>query len=395
MLLISPLIILSSIVTYVAVRLRAKKSTGTIASASIVVLGLILVEIEFFSFINNFLSWKSISLATVGLIVLEIHLRIKEKLTLKRNLIDFGYVKSLGPDFVREHDAYYASLKSGVDFNAYCLENEIESRQINIENEFRFTADQPSEPCSKIFILGGSTVFNAQVPNSHTIASLLQSELRENGRNYSVINFGKSGATSINRIEFIKNQKTLCRGDTVILYFGINDACINKKDFKFKSNPIHLVLVALNMVKNLLGKYLLTFEKLPRFSKFGTKYAVKKYINEEVVVAIRSFSNNCETLGVKFVAVLQPSAYSCRGINRIESRYLNQFANSPKRALQVANRVIIEELCDDHYFVNGLMVFDDAEDAVFTDWCHTTKYGNLLLSKFFFDELMRLNYLRG
>ena len=395
MIVIFPLIILSSIVAYVAVRLRVKKSTGTIASASIVVLGLILVEIEFFSFINNFLSWKSISLATVGLIVLEIHLRIKEKLTLKRNLIDFGYVKSLGPDFVREHDAYYASLKSGVDFNAYCLENEIESRQINIENEFRFTADQPSEPCSKIFILGGSTVFNAQVPNSHTIASLLQSELRENGRNYSVINFGKSGATSINRIEFIKNQKTLCKGDIVILYFGINDACIAKRDFKFKSNPIHLVLVALNMVKNLLGKYLLTFEKLPRFSKVGTKYAVKKYINEEVVVAIRSFSNNCETLGVKFVAVLQPSAYSCRGINRIESRYLNQFANSPKRALQVANRVIIEELCDDHYFVNGLMVFDDAEDAVFTDWCHTTKYGNLVLSKFFFDELMRLNYLRG
>jgi len=393
--LIFPLIILPSIVAYVAVRLRAKKSTGTIASASIVVLGLILVEIEFFSFINNFLSWKSISLATVGLIVLEIHLRIKEKLTLKRNLIDFGYVKSLGPDFVREHDAYYASLKSGVDFNAYCLENEIESRQINIENEFRFTADQPSEPCSKIFILGGSTVFNAQVPNSQTVASLLQSKLRENGSNYSVINFGKSGATSINRIEFIKNQKTLCKGDTVILYFGINDACITKRDFKFKSNPIHLVLVALNMVKNLLGKYLLTFEKLPRFSMFGTKYAVKKYINEEVVVAIRSFSDNCETLGVKFVAVLQPSAYSCRGLNRIENRYLNQFANSPKRALRVANRVIIEDLCDDHYFVNGLKVFDDAEDAVFTDWCHTTKHGNLLLSKFFFDELIKLNYLRG
>jgi hypothetical protein len=149
------------------------------------------------------------------------------------------------------------------------------------------------------------------------------------------------------------------------------------------------------MVQNLLGKYFLTFEKLPRISKFGTKYAVKKYINEKVIVAIRSFSNHCETLGVKFVAVLQPSAYSCRGLNRFERRYLNQFANSPRRALQVANRVIIEELCGDHYFVDGLMVFDDAEDAVFTDWCHTTKYGNLLLSEFFFAELIKLNYLRG
>ncbi len=395
MFLIFPLLILPSIVAYAAVRLKAKKSTALIATLSIAILALASAEAGVFGFTEKFLSWKNLVLLSVGLIILEICLKFAGGDTSRQKYIDIDYVKSLGPDFLAEHNAYYASLRLGVDFNSYCLENKIKPCQININNESRLTAAQPSEPYARIFILGGSTVFNAQVPDSQTIASLLQSKLRENGSNYSVINFGKSGATSIDRIEFIRNQKTLCKGDTVILYFGINDACITKGDFKYKSNPIHLVLVALNMVQNLLGKYFLTFEKLPRISKFGTKYAVKKYINEKVIVAIRSFSNHCETLGVKFVAVLQPSAYSCRGLNRFERRYLNQFANSPRRALQVANRVIIEELCGDHYFVDGLMVFDDAEDAVFTDWCHTTKYGNLLLSEFFFAELIKLNYLRG
>ena len=395
MFLILFLLILPSIVAYAAVRLKVKKSTALTATISIAILALAFAETDFFHFIEKFSSWKNLSLVSVGLIILEICLKVASRDTPRQKYIDIDYVKSLGPDFLAEHNAYYASLRLGVDFNSYCLENKIRTRQININNESRITAHQPSEPYARIFILGGSTVFNAQVPNPQTIASLLQSKLLGNGSNYSVINFGKSGATSIDRIEFIKNQKTLCKDDTVILYFGINDACINKRAFKYKSNPIHLVLVALNMVQNLLGSCLLTFEKLPRFSKFGTKYAVKKYINEEVIVAIRSFNNYCETLGVKFVAVLQPSAYSCRGLNRIESRYLNAFANSPKRALQVANRVVIEELCGDCYFVDGLRVFDDAEDAVFTDWCHTTKYGNLLLSEFFFAELVKLNYLRG
>ncbi len=394
MYLIFSLAILLLIVVYSAVRLKVKKSTALIATISIAILIPAFSTTDFFRFIEKFSSWKNFIFISVGLIVIEICLKVASEDISSRKYIDHDYVEGQGSDFRAEYKAYYASLKVGVDFNLYCSENKIEPREINVNNESRFTVGQPSEPRGRIFILGGSTVFNAQVPNSQTIASLLQSKLRENSKNYSVVNFGKSGATSIDRIEFIKNQKILCKGDTVILYFGINDACITKRAFKFKSNPVHLVLVALNMAQNLLGKHLLIFEKLPRFSKFGTKRAVKKYINEEVVVAIRSFNNYCETLGVKFVAVLQPSAYSCRGLNRDERSYLNQFANSPKKALWVANREIRKKLGDDQYFVDAVRVFDYAERAVFTDWCHTTKYGNLLLSEFCFAEMVKLNYLR-
>ena len=384
-----------SIVGYSAVRLKAKKSTALIATVSIAILVLAFAKANIFHLTEKFWFWKTLVLVLAVLIVLEICLRVVSRDTSRRKSIDFDYIESLGQDFLTEYNAYYASLRVGTDFNSYCLENKITLHQININNESRLTVDQPSEPYARIFILGGSTVFNAQVPNSHTIASLLQSKLRKGGSSHSVINFGKSGATSVDRIEFIKNQNVLHVGDTVVLYFGINDAYIAKRAFDYKSNPIHLVLITFNIVQSLFSKYLLTFEKLPRISKFRTKYAVKKYVNEEVIVAIQSFDIYCKNLGVQFLAVLQPSAYSCKGLNRTERHYLNQFANSPKRALQVANRVVIEELCGDRYFVDGLMVFDDAEDAVFTDWCHTTKYGNLLLSEFFFAELVKLNYLRG
>ncbi len=374
------------------VRLRAKKSTTFIGSVSIAISVLPFAGANIFHFTEKFWSWKNLVLMSAVLIVLETYLRVSSRESSRRIFIDVDYVKNLGPDFHGEFVAHCASHKLGIDFNLYCLENQVECRHIKVVNESRYTVAQPPEPDAHIFILGGSTVFNAEVPNSHTIASLLQSKLHENRINHSVINFGKSGATSIDRIEFIKNQEVLSKGDAVVLHFGINDACIMKPNFEFKTNPIHLILVVFNLVQTRLSKCLLSFEKLPRFGKFGTKYAVKKYVNEEVVVAIRSFSNYCEKIGVKFVAVLQPSAYSCRALNRNERRYLNQFANSPKRALQVANREVIKELGSDSYFVDGVRMFDYAEKVVFTDWCHTTKYGNLLLSEFFFSELAKLNY---
>ena len=384
-----------SIVGYSAVRLKAKKSTALIATVSIAILVLAFAQANILQLTEKFWFWKTLVLVLAVLIVLEICLRVVSRDTSRRKSIDFDYIESLGQDFLTEYNAYYASLRVGTDFNSYCLENKITLHQININNESRLTVDQPSEPYARIFILGGSTVFNAQVPNSHTIASLLQSKLRKGGSSHSVINFGKSGATSVDRIEFIKNQNVLHNGDTVVLYFGINDACITKRAFEYKSNPIHLVLVAFNMVQSLFSKYLLTFEKLPRISKFRTKYAVKKYINEEVIVAIQGLDFYCKNLGVKFLAVLQPSAYSYKGLNRTERHYLNQFANSPKRALQVANRLILKKLCGERYFVDGSRIFDYAEGAVFTDWCHTTRYGNLLLSGFFLTELEKRNFLRS
>ena len=176
MYLIFSLAILLLIVVYSAVRLKVKKSTALIATISIAILIPAFSTTDFFRFIEKFSSWKNFIFISVGLIVIEICLKVASEDISSRKYIDHDYVEGQGSDFRAEYEAYYASLKVGVDFDLYCSEIKIEPREININNESRFTVGQPSEPCGRIFILGGSTVFNAQVPNSQTIASLLQSK---------------------------------------------------------------------------------------------------------------------------------------------------------------------------------------------------------------------------
>ena len=212
------LVLLPSIVAWGGVRLRAKKSTAFIGSVGIAILVLAFVEASSFHLTEKFWSWKTLFLMSAVLIGLEACLRVSSRESSRRKFIDRDYITSLGPDFLGEYKAHCASHKLGVDFNLYCLENQVKCRHIKVINESRYTVAQPSEPDTRIFLLGGSTVFNAEVPDTHTIASLLQSKLYENGSNHSVINFGKSGATSINRIKFIKDYGTLNKGDAVNIY---------------------------------------------------------------------------------------------------------------------------------------------------------------------------------
>ena len=396
MYLILSLVILSLMFFVVATfKLRAQKDTALKAMFGLALIVVACVEADFYKLFERVIIRRSFASAIFVLTVVEVFLRIRSKFELKQNLIDPNYVKSLGSDFEAELNAYYASLKVGIDFNSYCLKNRIKPHQINLQENRRHTVGQPLGPSGRIFILGGSTIFNAHVPDWNTISSLLQRKLHAEESDYSVINLGKSGATTTDRIKLLKDEETLRKGDAVVIYFGINDSYYSGRAFDYKTNPIDLILVSINLAKNLVARYSWCFGKIPRISKFGTKRNVEKYINDQVIVLIREFSVHCENLGVKFMAVLQPSAFSCRSISRMDRNYLNRFPNSPERALQVANKTISRELCNDQYFVDARGIFENAIDAVYVDWCHTTAYGNALLSDFFFTQLVKLGVFEG
>jgi lysophospholipase L1-like esterase len=396
MYLILSLIILSLMFFVVAtIKLRAQKNTALKAMFGLALIVVACVEADSYRLFERVILRRSFVSALFVLTVVEVFLRIRSKFESKQNFIDRNYVKNLGSDFEAEVNAYYASLKIGADFNSYCMKNRIKSHQIKLQENRRHTVGQPLEPSGRIFILGGSTVFNAHVPDWNTISSLLQRKLNAKECNYSVINLGKSGATTTDRIKLLKDEETLRKGDAVVIYFGINDAYYSGRAFDYKNNPIDLILVSINLAQNLAARYFWCFGKTPRISKVGTKRNVEKYINDQVIVLIRELSVHCENLGVKFMAVLQPSAFSCRSICRMDRNYLNGFANSPERALQIANKTISRELCNDQYFVDARGIFENAIDAVYVDWCHTTAFGNALLSDFFFTQLVKLGVFEG
>ena len=95
-------------------------------------------------------------------------------------------------------------------------------RGYTIINGWRFTTDVPSESNKKVYLLGGSTIQNHEVPNKYTIASFLQRNLNKKGLNIQVNNRGFTTVVTSQQNQFLK-KIDLKKGDIVVYYDGAND----------------------------------------------------------------------------------------------------------------------------------------------------------------------------
>jgi len=91
-------------------------------------------------------------------------------------------------------------------------------------NGLRTTTDQPASYSGRVLIFGGSTTFCADVPDFMTYPSILQRRLNGRGAKRRVENYGKSAATSTDRVIVLEGVKDLSKGDIVIFYIGVNEA---------------------------------------------------------------------------------------------------------------------------------------------------------------------------
>ena len=91
-----------------------------------------------------------------------------------------------------------------------------------IINGWRITTDNPVHSNKKLYILGGSTIQNHEVPNKYTIASFLQRNLNKKGLNIKVNNRGFTTVVTSQQNQFLK-KIDLKKGDIVVYYDGAND----------------------------------------------------------------------------------------------------------------------------------------------------------------------------
>lgn len=96
-------------------------------------------------------------------------------------------------------------------------------RYFRINNGRRATLGQPDPFLQRVLLIGGSTVYNSEVPDEYTIATQLQRKLeaRFPGR-FRVENYGATSANVRQELERLKLAR-VDSGDVVILYNGVND----------------------------------------------------------------------------------------------------------------------------------------------------------------------------
>jgi lysophospholipase L1-like esterase len=94
---------------------------------------------------------------------------------------------------------------------------------INVVDGRRWTTDVPASPRRTVFVVGGSTIYGAEVPDFYTIPSYLQRLLnaRQPGV-WRVENCGSIGLTAQQEVELLRTEP-LRERDWVILYDGAND----------------------------------------------------------------------------------------------------------------------------------------------------------------------------
>jgi hypothetical protein len=96
-------------------------------------------------------------------------------------------------------------------------------RYVNVEHGQRRTTDSPAVARHTLFVIGGSAIYAAEVPDRETIPSHLQRLLnaRQPGE-WRVENYGTVSVTTAQQVELLRTLPVR-RGDLVVFYDGVND----------------------------------------------------------------------------------------------------------------------------------------------------------------------------
>jgi len=94
---------------------------------------------------------------------------------------------------------------------------------INVEHGRRHTTDTPATPQHTLYVVGGSAIYGAEVPDAYTIPSYLQRLL--NARQPGIWRLENCGSVSVTTAQQLELLRTLPlrEGDLVVFYDGVND----------------------------------------------------------------------------------------------------------------------------------------------------------------------------
>ena len=260
---------------------------------------------------------------------------------------------------------------------------------INVQNNRRVTINGPKKFLYKIYIFGGSTVYNGEVPDSFTIASQL-AVLGANDFSYEVINMGSTSIHSTQQLGRLKSEVNLDNGDIVIFYDGVNDIFQriiyeNREGFmvgepKEESFWINFLRSKSKYSSILYILYSRMSDNTKEISNNLIRTSIEDYMNTLVET-----NHYVESKGANFFHFLQPTLFTKKNLNQYEQMLI---AKGPpftgKQIKKVFNEVypLIEEKLDNVKFSFSLVtVFDTVMDSPYLDFCHVNHIGNKIIAK--------------
>jgi lysophospholipase L1-like esterase len=255
----------------------------------------------------------------------------------------------------------------------------------------------------KLLMLGGSALWGFGARNEQTIPSLLARDLHERGTRVKLTNLAEMGYVSTQEvIALFRELQSGNRPDVVIFYDGWNDTAsalldgeagvttneVNRRqEFNLSRSPAELTAaLIINVVKDsgsyrfarTVGRRLLGENQRPGAS------ASNKQIPQLADAVVRRYEANVqivEALGRAFgfrpIFYWQPTVFTKRALTAFEREETARFAWSEPMFRQVYAAIgSWDRRPAGAAFHDLSRMFEDTQNLVFIDYCHTTEAAN-------------------
>ena len=253
---------------------------------------------------------------------------------------------------------------------------------IRSTTDARNSSDQPN-----LFLFGGSTVLCEEVPDRLTNASILQRMLNLHSEFVQVLNYGASGATSIDRVQMLLQESKVKKDDIVVFYFGDNDSgWIDHRSGKPSEQLIWLPVRVFRALSDLgyeTAKWMYG-ELAPRSFRKFSRLAVA-----ETIKALSDAHLYCLSKGAQMVAILQPNLYTLRTKSDYEKKLERRFSQDIRTLISNSFKHYEEWVKTVPFGVSATHIFNNAPSSVFLDWAHVNARGNEMIAKFIYSELAK------
>jgi lysophospholipase L1-like esterase len=280
------------------------------------------------------------------------------------------------------------------------LPNDFSGKYFTVENGVRRTSDVPQDAPLTIYLFGGSTLYNSEVPDEHTVASYLQRKLLAAGfPHYRVVNLGVTSVSTSQQVERLE-VTAIAAGDTVVFYDGVNDVLQgvlygNAGDTIYgndRSRSFGQRLLYRLSKRSVAARYLL--------GRANANYTIANLEARVASTAERFRAHVAEAERIardkdaSFSHFLQPTLYSLarRGVYETELLTFGFVPVQAEEAFAAAyphlEEIVAARARHGSADFDLTAVFDDLEDPVYLDGWHINHRGNEVVAEHIFAGLV-------
>ena len=267
--------------------------------------------------------------------------------------------------------------------------SDYEGKCINVKNNRRVTINEPKNYFRTIYLFGGSTVYNGEVPDHLTIASQLAS-LGANNYFYEVVNMGATSIHSAQQFGRLKSEIKLKKGDFVIFYDGVNDVLQrivyeNREGYMVGQPKKESFWMKLLRSKRKYSSILqIMYSEMIKNSKETSPDLISNSIEDYVNILVDT-NNYVKSHRAYFYHFLQPTLFTKNKLNEYEKSLIEkgepfvpvQFVDPYKKSYPLIQNKLNN--FDFSYSLTG--IFDNLDVSPFLDYCHVNHTGNKIISE--------------